>query len=302
MLSKLRYFIIVLLLSINTFGMAQQIPDTLYIPSIQKREMNVEVYIDEAHNNFHTKDNRFKPFANVLNQAGYKVKGFTEKFSKESLERIKVLVISNALVENARGPFVVPTPSAFSKEEIKAVKSWVKKGGSLFLIADHMPFAGASEKLAKSFGFTFYDSFLFDENRRGIFDFLDRNSLLGNHKIINGSDKYEKIKLIKTFTGQAFKIPNKAISILKTNEKMRVHLPDTMWRFSEKTKSFSAKGLSQGAIMKYGKGKVAFFGEAAMFTAQLAGRNQFKVGMNAKGAEENYKLLLNIMTWLSHKD
>lgn len=54
--------------------------------------------------------------------------------------------------------------------------------------------------------------------------------------------------------------------------------------------------------MKLGKGKIAFFGEAAMFTAQLAGRNQFKVGMNAKGAEENYKLLLNIMTWLSNKD
>ncbi len=297
----MRYIIIALLLCINISGIAQQVADTLYKPSIQKREMNIEVYIDEAHNNFHTKDNRFKPFANVLSQAGYKIKGFTEKFSKKSLERIKVLVISNALVENARGPFVVPTPSAFSKEEIKAVKSWVKKGGSLFLIADHMPFAGASEKLAKAFGFTFYDSFLFDENRRGIFDFSNQKSSLGNHKIINGNNAYEKIELIKTFTGQAFKIPNKAISILKTNEKMRVHLPDTMWRFSEKTKNFSAKGLSQGAIMKFGKGKIAFFGEAAMFTAQLAGRNQFKVGMNAKGAEENYKLLLNIMTWLSNK-
>ncbi len=301
-LNKVKYILLTLLLCVNVSGIAQQIPDTLYIPSIQKTGMNVEVYIDEAHNNFHTKDNRFKPFANVLGQAGYNVKGFTEKFSKESLEVVKVLVISNALVEGARGPFVVPTPSAFSKEEVKAVKTWVKKGGSLFLIADHMPFAGASEKLAKAFGFTFYDSFLFDENRRGIFDFSNENSLLGKHKIINGAEKYEKIKSIKTFTGQAFEIPDKAISILKTNEKMRVHLPDTMWRFSEKTKSFSAKGLSQGAIMKYGKGKVAFFGEAAMFTAQLAGRNQFKVGMNAEGAGENYKLLLNIMTWLSLKD
>lgn len=294
--------LIIVLLYINVSGIAQQMSDTLYIPSIQKTAMNIEVYIDEAHNNFHTKDNRFKPFSNVLRQAGYKVKGFKEKFSKESLEEIKVLVISNALVENARGPFVVPTPSAFSKKEIKVLKEWVKRGGALFLIADHMPFAGASEKLAKAFGFTFYDSFLFDENRRGIFDFSNENSLLGNHKIINGSDNYEKVKSIKTFTGQAFKIPNKAISILKTNEKMRVHLPDTMWRFSEKTKNFSAKGLSQGAIMKYGKGRIAFFGEAAMFTAQLAGRNRFKVGMNAEGAEENYKLLLNIMTWLSNKD
>ena len=297
-----KHILIVILLCVRVSGIAQQMPDTLYMSSVQKMEMSIKVYIDEAHNNFHTKDNRFKPFANVLHQAGYEVKGFVEKLSKESLEGIKVLVISNALVEGARGPFVIPTPSAFTKEEIKTIKLWVKKGGSLFLIADHMPFAGASEKLAKAFGFTFYDSFLFDENRRGIFDYSNQNSLLGNHRIINGNDKYEKVKSIKTFTGQAFKIPNKAISILKTNEKMRVHLPDTMWRFSEKTKKISAKGLSQGAIMKCGKGKIAFFGEAAMFTAQLAGRNRFKVGMNAEGAEENYKLLLNIMTWLSNRD
>ena len=108
---------------------------------------------------------------NVLSKAGYTVKGFTQKFSAESLQKVKVLVISNALVEGARGPFVIPTPNAFTKEEIKAVSGWVKNGGALFLIADHMPFAGASEKLAKAFGFTFYDSFLFDKNRGGILDF-----------------------------------------------------------------------------------------------------------------------------------
>ena len=46
------------------------------------------------------------------------------------------------------------------------------------------------------------------------------------------------------------------------------------------------------------KGRVAIFGEAAMFTAQLAGRNQFKVGMNSDEAPENYKLLLNVVHWL----
>lgn len=292
--------LIILLLYVNVSVIAQQVADTLYTPNIQKKEMNAEVYIDEAHNNFHTKDNRFKPFANVLDKAGYKVKSSTEKFSQKSLEKIKNMVISNALNENARGPFVVPTPSAFSKEEIKAIKLWVKKGGNLFLIADHMPFAGASEKLAKAFGFTFYDSFLFDEKRQGILEFSKENLLLEDHELTKESYKYREVKYIKTFTGQAFKIPKKATSILKTNEKLVLHLPDTMWRFSEKTTNFSAKGLSQGAIMKYGKGKIAVFGEAAMFTAQLAGRNRFKVGMNAIGAEDNYKLLLNIITWLTN--
>jgi hypothetical protein len=53
--------------------------------------------------------------------------------------------------------------------------------------------------------------------------------------------------------------------------------------------------------MKYGKGRLVFFGEAAMFTAQLAGPSQAQVGMNSEYAEENYKLLLNIIHWLDHK-
>jgi hypothetical protein len=38
-----------------------------------------------------------------------------------------------------------------------------------------------------------------------------------------------------------------------------------------------------------------------MFSAQLAGQNQRKAGMNAEYAEENYKLLLNIIHWLEGK-
>ncbi len=275
---------------------SQQVPDTLYTPKIKEKYTGT-IYVDHAHNNFHRIDNRFSPFAKVLKQAGYKVKSNAKKFTQANLKGITALVISNALAENSRPPFVVPTKSAFTDKEIKAIKEWVKKGGSLFLIADHMPFAGASEKLGKVFGFTFYDSFLLDENRRGIFDFTKKEKTLGVHEITENVEE-GKIEKIKTFTGQAFKIPNKATSILKTNEKLVVYLPDTMWRFSEKTKRFSAKNLSQGAVMKFKKGKIAVFGEAAMFTAQLAGRDRFKVGMNSEEAKENYKLLLNIVNWL----
>jgi hypothetical protein len=43
------------------------------------------------------------------------------------------------------------------------------------------------------------------------------------------------------------------------------------------------------------------FGEAAMFTAQLAGPQQTKAGMNSDYAEQNYQLLLNIIHWLDGK-
>jgi hypothetical protein len=53
--------------------------------------------------------------------------------------------------------------------------------------------------------------------------------------------------------------------------------------------------------MKYGKGRLVMFGEAAMFTAQFAGPARSGVGMNSDYADENYKLLLNIIHWLEGK-
>jgi len=38
-----------------------------------------------------------------------------------------------------------------------------------------------------------------------------------------------------------------------------------------------------------------------MFTAQLAGPQRSRAGMNSDFAEENYKLLLNIIHWLDRK-
>lgn len=49
--------------------------------------------------------------------------------------------------------------------------------------------------------------------------------------------------------------------------------------------------------MKYGKGRIVIFGEAAMFTAQLQGKN--KMGMNTKSASQNAQFLLNTLHWLN---
>ena len=72
-----------------------------------------------------------------------------------------------------------------------------------------------------------------------------------------------------------------------------------MWNFKDLAGEFSAEGLSQGAIVTHGQGKVAFFGEAAMFKARLLGKK--KIGMNHKKASENYQLLLNVIHWLDNQ-
>jgi hypothetical protein len=72
-------------------------------------------------------------------------------------------------------------------------------------------------------------------------------------------------------------------------------MPRTAWQFEKDTPTISAENLVQGAYMNYGKGRIVIFGEAAMFTAQLQGKN--KVGMNQKGASQNVQLLLNVIHW-----
>ncbi|WP_025666051.1 hypothetical protein [Aquimarina megaterium] len=295
---------IVLIISLLTIShiFSQQIPDTTYSPEIitkmYPKKTGTTIHIDQGHRNFHTKNNRFLPFAKLVSEDGYKVDGFDGKFEKDKLKDLKILVISNALSENSRPPFVAPTESAFSTSEINNVKEWVKNGGSLFLIADHMPFAGASANLAKAFGFTFYDSFVMDADDKGIFDFSRKNEMLGNHVITNGRNHQERVHKIRTFTGQGFKAPKKASSILNLKKEYTVFITDTMWVFNEKTPRISAENLSQGAVLEYGKGRIAVFGEAAMFTAQIAGRDRVKVGMNSAEASENYQLLLNLIHWL----
>jgi hypothetical protein len=59
------------------------------------------------------------------------------------------------------------------------------------------------------------------------------------------------------------------------------------------------EGWLQGGVMKVGRGRIAVFGEAAMFSAQLAGSENEPMGMNAPEARQNHQLLLNVMHWLT---
>ena len=62
--------------------------------------------------------------------------------------------------------------------------------------------------------------------------------------------------------------------------------------------SVSVKGWQQGAVLQYGKGRVALFGEAAMFTAQTIEQGG-RMGMNNPHARQNEQFLLNVMHWLT---
>lgn len=288
--------------SILPRAFSQQVADTSYHPTIAQPNhaagKGPKVFIDAGHHNFHTQSGRYSPFATLLERDGYQVLENEGPFTPKSLAEMDILVISNALHESNVSQWVLPNPSAFTEREIQNVFQWVNNGGALFLIADHMPMAGAATDLAKAFGIEFTNGFVLNDTQNGPSLFRKENGTLCNNLISEGRNRSESVSSIASFTGQGFSVPKDAYPILLFDSNHTNYLPDTAWVFNESTERYNAKGLAQGIYKIQGKGRIVAFGEAALFTAQLAGRQQQKVGMNAAIAGENYQLALNILHWL----
>jgi hypothetical protein len=282
---------------------SQQLPDRGFRPAIAAPRFEAAqgpvVCVDEAHFNFHTLPERFFAFGELLRRDGYQVRPSTGRLDAATLAPCRVLVISNAQPNGAGwNQYPYPTPSAFTKSEIEAVRRWVADGRSLLLIADHMPLAGAAADLAAAFEVRFFDGFAMRETEESEPDlFTTVNGGLTNHPITRGR-RGEAVTSVRTFTGQAFQAPG-AEPLLVFPPGYVMLMPERAWQFAPDTRRVSVEGWLQGAVRTVDKGRAAFFGEAAMFTAQLAGPEQEPVGMNSPGAEQNHRFVLNLMHWLS---
>lgn len=284
-------------------GIAQQVGDRSFKPRIVSPAFadgqGPLVAIDEAHYNFHTATGRYQPFAEFLRRDGFVVRGSQVALLRDALNSMRVLVIANALHErNARGDWSLPTPSAFTSGEVAAIKIWVQAGGSLLLIVDHMPFPGANQDLASAFGFTFSNGFAQNAAGESQLTFTRADASLADHVITRGRNAAEAITSVTAFTGSAFRSPLEA-TVLFTLPRGSVSLePAVAWKFDAKTRRADVSGWAQGAVLAFGQGRVAVFGEAAMFSAQIAGRGRRPMGMNSPLAKQNPQFLLNVMHWL----
>lgn len=251
---------------------------------------NPIVLFDEAHNNFHTMEGSYKPFADLLTNDGYTVIPNHNKFTIAILENCSVLVIVNALGKNGG--------SAFSQAECDAVAQWIKAGGSLLLIADHNPFGSSAQALSNGFGVSMsgggtIDSSHADFQNGGNSQWLiysRENGLLDNDSITNGRNSNETVNFFETFAGQSLKGPEGSIPLLKLSDSAVDILPSG--------KTLSDAGRSQGVALQYGKGRVVVLGEAVCLTAQLTRGGGVQAGMNRKGID-NKQMALNVMHWLS---
>jgi hypothetical protein len=258
------------------------------------------VQIDEAHSNFHTAGGRYAPFAQLLRRDGYLVHCLAEPASAESLGRGDVYVVANAIAASDEKGWKLPIEPAFSPAEVEAIVAWVEGGGALLLIADHMPFPGAVDDLAAALGILFNNGFLYDEAGESILEYC-RDAGLADHPITEGRTPGERVDCVRSFTGQAFRAQAGAEPLLTVAAGARLKLPVEAWEFKPTTPSIPAAGMLQGVVLRHGEGRVAMFGEAAMFSAQesLSRKERNLMGMNRPDAPENAQFLLNVMHWLS---
>ena len=295
---------VLLALVVATGASAQQVADpavdiTVARPAFAASAGPV-IAIDGRHRNFHTLNGRYAPFAAVLRADGFNVRDMAAPFSADSLASVAVLVIANAAPPEGADPAADPQQSAFSPEEIAAVKGWVERGGALFLIADHMPFAGAAADLAKAFGFTFANGYVSIPREGPLPDlFGPGGAVLVADPVLQGMEPEDRVSVVGTFTGSAFTPPPGARPILVLPPGSRLLTPDAAGVISNEGPGRDVGGALQGAVMRVGEGRLAVFGEAAMFSAQLAGPERLPIGFNNPRAPDNKQLLLNLVHWLA---
>ena len=287
-----------LVLTLITSALAQQIADPHFDARVDKPTFTKNfprVLFDEAHYNFDTTNNRYKPFADLLFNDGYHFAVNRLPFTKASLASHKILVIVNPLGsedtddEGAAG-------AAFTIAECEVVSDWVRGGGALLFIADQAPFASAAEILAKQLGVDMSRSETTDPANAdkefglaSVIVYSRENHQLAEAAITNGRNEAERVNRVIVFTGQSLKGPQGSDAFLKLADSAVNEIDG---------KSASAAGRAQGIAFRLGKGRVVVLADAAMLSAQVTGSDNQPVGMNVPDVD-NRQLALNIMHWLS---
>jgi hypothetical protein len=257
------------------------------------------ICFDEGHYNAHTATGRYSPLVRLLEADGYRVARHRGSFTDASLGPCGTLVVANAAGGDRwkLGPINLPITRggergdpAFTEQEIARLRSWVERGGSLLLIADHAPFGSASRALAAAFGVGMTGGFVevpsgsVASGGRGTMLFSDANGLLRPHPVTSG------LRRVLTFTGQGLtgagdpllQFPADAVEFVPPGPEL---------------KPVSAAHHRQAVALGLGSGRVAVLGEAGMISAQI-GDDGEPMGMNVAG-NDNQAFALNLFRWLS---
>jgi hypothetical protein len=271
------------------------------------------ILIDEGHNNYGY-DGSDQTFEQYLSEHGFIVKKLKGQISEHILEGIQIFHTSNALAPENVDNWNLPTPSAFTTDEIRILLDWIRDGGSLLLAIEHMPFGGSYKNLATALGidvsngFAVYGSLLHDYSPEtvsasGGLLFLRNDGSMADHPVINGDTPYGPIRYLSTDTGTAFRLPENSTSLITLGADVITLEPERSWVFTDDTPRLSVAGWSQAGIMAVGNGRVAILGDNFLLSAPAYLEPPFiEDETEAERGAHNHKFTLNLYRWLSRPD
>jgi hypothetical protein len=291
---------------------AQESPNVASAPPIVRptyeSDRGPSIAFDEAHKNTHTIGGQFQAFARLLRRDGYRVRALTDAVSRQALDGIDILVLAQP------GGWEGPDAS-LTAAEVGALLEWVRAGGSLLLIVDHMPGPAGAQRLATALGVEqWHNGYAGMETPRGpVFNLRFTRSgelpeaavvpLLGTnvawqgpgaavleHSITSGRDANERVDSVLSFGGSAFQLPVGAVPLLVLPPGAMSFVPVAGTApTAEGTPRVSVAGWHQAAVLSLGRGRVGLFAELGIFSAQWPVH---------PAASRNYQLALNVMRWL----
>ena len=169
-----------------------------------------------------------------------------------------------------------------------------------------MPFAGDAASLAGAVGFRVDERLCVEGNdpdpRTGDYPIVFRRSdaTLRANAITNGRGQAERVDSIVSFTGSAFYFfsgRGDSLMVLAARH-ASAHAEGRVAVRRTRRPTSTAEAFFRAPHLSTGKGRVAMFGEAAMFTAQRKGAESVPMGMNAPEASQNPQFILNVLHWL----
>ena len=293
-----------------------------------------QVLFDEAHNNLHTSEGRYKPLVDLLTNDGYRVTANRARMTREVLQNYQILVLATPSPTPSGQPVSESSSLALSEDECDAVETWVSEGGSLFLVADPSPWPTSTENLARRLGVVLGNGSVIDTshadrqlNDPGDIVFTRGDGLVQGHPITDGRGPGEQVRRVVIFAGQSLRGSRGSASFLRlSRDAMKAPTP-TMKQLVEALASGKARssalnqqsqqvtvsttlagvanapvdGDALGLAITRGKGRVIVVGDAQMFSASLVrlpSGGQFALGMS-RPHYDNRQLALNIFHWLS---
>lgn len=257
------------------------------------------VLYDVGHNNGGGPPEILAAIIRGIEESGYVVRRLDGPvFDRATLQGARLLMIRGAQAQTTRiypDDWVAPTPPAFTPAEVDEIENWVRTGGGLFVVVDHMPISGASEELLARFGVEVSNGFAVlgerlsgrepeDVTRAGDIVFRRRDGTLKVHPIICGTSPETRIDSVTAYTGSAFRLPRGGQSLAQLPPGAISLLPSLTWEFDESTETVDVSGWSQAGVIAVASGRVAILGDAGMLFTNYPDDLQFT---------------LNILQWLS---